>query len=94
MIYEYENINNVIESAKRILLQNGDCCGIRCRECMFSKYNVTDPEEVAMCITIIRNLSKKYLNEFNGYEDAMYKLAKILISYDDENIEVVNLEEE
>lgn len=94
MICEYENINNVMESAEIILLQNGDCCGIGCRECMFSKYNVIDPEEVAMCTTIIKNLSKKYLNEFNDYRDAMYKLAKILISYNSENIEIINLEEE
>lgn len=94
MICEYENINNVIESAERIFLQNGDCRGIGCRECMFSKYNVTDPEEVAMCTAIIKNLSKKYLNEFNDYRDAMYKLAKILIGYDSKNIEIINLEEE
>lgn len=93
MICEYRDIDEIIDSATKIMIQDGNCDGVNCKKCMFSRHNVIDCEYEYDCFTIIKYLAKKYSNEKDEIDISAYKLACIFLNciYGEE---VVNLEEE
>lgn len=91
MLFEYEDIKQVYESAKIIVRNGGKCDFIKCKSCMFNYRNMASRRYVD-CNDIIFAFASRYLEKVEDEDVNMMKLALRLIDIVDNPI-VINLEE-
>lgn len=91
MLFEYEDIKQVYESAKIIVRNGGKCDFIKCKSCMFHYKNVAS-ERYVDCDDVIFAFASRYLEKVEDEDVNMMELALRLIDIVDNPI-VINLEE-
>lgn len=91
MLFEYEDIKQVYESAKIIVRNGGKCDFIKCKSCMFNYKNVTSGRYVD-CDDVIFAFASRYLEKVKDADANMAELAHRLINIVDNPI-LINLEE-
>lgn len=91
MLFEYEDIKQVYESAKIIARNGGKCDFIKCKSCMFNYKNVTSGRYVD-CDDVIFAFASRYLEKVKDADANMAELAHRLINIVDNPI-LINLEE-
>lgn len=91
MLFEYEDIKQVYESAKIIVRNGGKCDFIKCKDCMFNYKNVKSRRYVD-CDDVIFEFASRYLEKVEDADVNMVELALRLINIVD-NPTIINLEE-